>query len=246
MRWALVGLVTFVLFFPVLAAFFILLPFDRDRKHIHPLISFWAKAVLTVCPLIKVRLEGAEHLKQNGTYVLVANHQSIGDIIAILHLSHSFKFVAKEDLFWIPCLGWALWLAGYIPLVRGDRMSGKRAVDQASGYLKRGVSVLLFPEGTRSPSGEIQAFKVGAFKLAAEVGVPIVPIVIHGTRDFLPKGSRLLARRVQVTVKVGIPQQLAAKNNGSVESFSDQIREEMIQSLKSIRSQFKTGELVSV
>ncbi|MBI4373112.1 MAG: 1-acyl-sn-glycerol-3-phosphate acyltransferase [Candidatus Omnitrophica bacterium] len=244
-RWTLVGLVTLILFFPTFITYLVLSPFDRDLKRVHPLISFWAKAILVVCPLMKVHLEGAENLKPKGTYVLVANHQSIADIIAVLHLSLPFKFIAKQELFWIPILGWSLWLARYIPLVRGDRISAKRALEQASGYLKRGISVLLFPEGTRSPHGEIQDFKAGAFKLAQEVGVPIVPIVIHGTRDLLPKGSRLLARRVKVIVKVGLPQEPSEKNNFSVESFSDQIREEMIQSLKSVRSRFKTTELIA-
>ncbi|MBI4394900.1 MAG: 1-acyl-sn-glycerol-3-phosphate acyltransferase [Candidatus Omnitrophica bacterium] len=244
-RWTLVGLITIIVFFPTLIISLILWPFDRDRKQVHPLVSFWAKAILIACPLMKVHVEGAERLKPNGTYVLIANHQSIADIIAVLHLPHPFKFVAKQELFWIPFLGWSLWCAAYIPLIRGNRMSGKRAVDQASGYLQRGVSVLLFPEGTRSPNGEIQAFKVGAFKLAREVNVPIVPIVIQGTRDLLPKGSRLLARRVKVTLQVGFPEPPSERSHLSLESFSEQVREEMIRSLKSIRSKSSTGDLVS-
>jgi len=245
-RWFLVGVVTFILFFPILAGFLVLFLFDRDRKQIHPLISIWAKAVLVVCPLMHVRLEGTHHLKPNATYVLVANHQSISDIIAVLHLSHPFKFIAKRDLFWIPFFGWGLWLAGYIPLIRGNQKSGKEVIQKATGYLKRGVSALFFPEGTRSRDGEIQTFKVGAFKLSSELNIPVVPIVIHGTRDLIPKGSRLLQRRVEVTVKIEAPQQPFGKDNGSIDQFCEKVRSDMIDSLCELRSRAKPVETVSV
>ncbi len=246
-RWFLVGVVTFIFFFPVLGAFLVFQILDRDRKHIHPLVSFWAKVVLFVCPLMHVRLEGTHHLKPNATYVLVANHQSIADIVAVLHLTHPFKFIAKRDLFWIPFFGWSIFLAGYIPLIRGDQESGKKVIQKALGYLKRGVSVLFFPEGTRSRDGEIQAFKVGAFKLSSELDIPVVPIVIHGTRDLIPKGSRLLQRWVEVIVKVGAPEQPFGQGSGSIEKFCEKVRSEMIDSLREVRSRVTTSaEMVSV
>lgn len=236
MSWFLVGVLTITLFFPTLVAFLVLFPFDRDRKNLHPFVSFWAKMILVACPLMRVHFEGIHHLERGATYVLVANHQSIADIIAVLHLDHPFKFIAKRELFWIPFLGWALSLAGYIPLIRGNSKSGKEAIQEASGYLKRGVSVLLFPEGTRSRDGEIQSFKLGAFKLAADLEIPIVPIVIHGTRDLLPKGKRLLARRVEVTVKIGTPRLPHGKGASSIETFCESMRSEMITSLSEVRS----------
>ena len=238
-RWFLVGVVTLIVFVPVLITSLASPVIDRDRKYLHPLISFWAKATLFVCPLMRVHLEGTHQLKPDATYVLVANHQSIADIVAVLHLQHPFKFIAKRDLFWIPFFGWALSLAGYIPLIRGNQKSGKEAIQKASNYLKRGASVLLFPEGTRSPNGEIQSFKVGAFKLSSELNLPVVPIVIHGTRDFLPKGSRLFQRRVRVTVKVGAPQYPIGKDNGSIDQFCATVRSCMVDSLKEVRSRTK-------
>ena len=241
--WFLVGAATFVFFFPVLVAFFMLSPFDRSLKRIHPIISFWARTVLTACPLMRVRLEGTHHLKSGATYVLVANHQSLADILAVLHIQHPFKFIAKKELFWIPFLGWALSLAGYIPLVRGDSKSGKEALEKASDHLRQGVSVLFFPEGTRSPDGEIRDFKIGAFKLAVETGVPVVPIVIDGTHDLLPKGSRLLARRVEVLVKVEAPERPSSRReNGSAEQFCEQVRSKMVASLSEIRSHLRSEE----
>lgn len=234
-NWLLVGVVTLILFFPELAAFLVLYPFDRDRKNIHPFVSIWAKTILIVCPLMRVHFEGTHHLRQGATYVLVANHQSIADILAVLHLHHPFKFIAKRELFWIPFLGWALSVAGYIPLIRGDHKSGKEAIQKASGYLERGVSVLLFPEGTRSRDGEIHDFKAGAFKLATELNIPVVPIVIHGTRDLIPRGTRLLGRRVEVVVKIGTPRLPIGKDASSIEAFSENVRSEMITSLNEVR-----------
>ena len=244
-RWFLVGVVTIIMFFPVLV-YFLVSPFvDLERKYLHPVVSFWAKAILVVCPVMHVHLEGTHHLKPGATYVLVANHQSIADIVAVLHLKHPFKFIAKRDLFWIPFFGWALSLTGYIPLVRGNHKSGKEAIQKASNYLKHGVSVLLFPEGMRSRDGEIQSFKVGAFKLSSELGLPVVPIVIHGTRALLPKGSRLLQRHVEVIVKVGAPHFPMGKDNGSIEKFCETVRSHMVGSLKEIRSRTKLLEAVS-
>ena len=233
--WFMVGVWTILLFPPVALGALILFPFDRDRKRIHPLISLWAKAILVTCPLMRVRFEGTEQLKPGETYVLVANHQSIADIVAVLHLSHPFKFIAKRELFWIPVFGWALSSAGYIPLIRGDQKSGKEAVLKAKGCLERGVSVLLFPEGTRSRDGDIHDFKIGAFKLASEVGVPVVPIVIDGTWNLIPKGRRLLGERSEVTVHLGAPQRAIGNNGPMIEAFSKRIRSEMVATLNQIR-----------
>ena len=240
-NWFLVGILTMVIFFPILLATLFLFPFDRSRKHIHPLISFWAKAILVVCPVMRVHVEGTEHLDPNKTYVLVANHQSIADIIAVLHLNHPFKFVAKQDLFWIPFMGWGLSLAGYIPLIRGDHRSGLEAVRMANQHLERSTSILLFPEGTRSPNREIQDFKVGAFKLAAENKVPIVPIVIHGTHALIPKGSIVFGRRVEVIVRLGKPQGPYGQDPASIDLFCKEARAEMISSLNTLRSDITGG-----
>ncbi|OFZ47346.1 MAG: hypothetical protein A3D92_18615 [Bacteroidetes bacterium RIFCSPHIGHO2_02_FULL_44_7] len=236
--WLLVGLVTIVLSIPlaVLAAF--LFPFDRERKNIHFFISFWAKTVITVCPMMTVRLDGAEHLKRGETYIFVANHQSIADILAVLHLRHPFKFVAKQELFWIPFFGWSLFLSGYMPIARGSKTSGRAVLERASHYLKRGVSVLLFPEGTRSLDGELRDFKPGAFKLAAEEGIPIVPIIIDGTRDLIPKGSRLMKRHVHVMVHVGKPRSVRKSTDPEVTArLSEEVRYEMAELLRGIRSE---------
>lgn len=233
--WFLVALVTFVFFFLVVIYFLLFFAFDQPRKRIHPIVSFWARTILFVCPLMKVRFENAERLEPDKAYVLVANHQSVADILAVLHLAHSFKFIAKRELFWIPFFGWSLSLAGYIPLIRGDHKSGKEALERAERYLEQGVSVLFFPEGTRSLDGEIHAFKVGAFKLASELNVPVIPLVIDGTRNLIPKGSRLIGRSAQVSVHVEPPHRPKGRDTASIEALTEEIRSKMMDRLSSLR-----------
>ncbi len=239
--WFLVAVATLIFFPFVLIIVPVLFVFDRNRKHIHPLISLWARTILIVLPLMRVRIEGEHHLKQSSVFVLVANHQSVADIIAVLHLPHPFKFIAKKELFWIPFLGWALTLAGYIPLERGDRLSGKQTVDRAKQYLEEGMSVLFFPEGTRSRDGEIHEFKIGAFKIASELGIPVVPIVIDGTREVVPKGNFMIGSRKEVTVKVGAPLAPFGTSNGDINEFAQQTRRKMIASLEEIRMKKFSG-----
>lgn len=243
--WSLVALCTFVFFFPTVFAAALLYLFDSARKLIHPFISNWAKIILVICPVMNVHVECEERIDEKDTYILVANHQSVADILVALHMNQSFKFIAKQELFYIPFLGWAMSAAGYIALVRGNHESGKKAILRARSILQRGVSVLFFPEGTRSPDGEIRTFKLGAFKLAAELGVPVVPMVIDGTYNLVPKGSRLLNRNVSVKLRILKPHRAKSKDNQSAVQLMEEVRSEMIQTLKKMRSE-KEIELTSV
>lgn len=243
--WFLIATATFLFFWPTLILCLLLYPFDPVRKGIHPIISLWAKTLLVICPLMNIRVEGEEYLNHRQTYILISNHQSIADILVALHLSQSFKFIAKKELFMIPILGWSMTLAGYIPLVRGNQRSGKHAALQAKNLIGKGVSVLFFPEGTRSPDGEIHSFKMGAFKLAAEMNVPVVPIVIDGTYHLVPKGQRLFNRNVSVKLKILKPRKLESGDHSSIERILAGTRYEMIETLNQIRSR-KEIELTSV
>ena len=100
-----------------------------------------------------------------------------------------FKWISKQSNFYVPCMGWFMFHAGYIPLKRGNKESVVRCMQRALEYLDMGVSVLFFPEGTRSHDGTIQAFKAGAFKLAIDAGVDILPMAITGTYDSIPKNT---------------------------------------------------------
>ncbi len=242
--WSLVALCTLVFFFPTVFTSMVICLFDSARKRIHPFISNWAKVILVICPVMNVHVECEERIDEKNAYILVANHQSVADILVALHLNQSFKFIAKKELFLIPFLGWAMTAAGYISLVRGNQQSAKKAILQARSLIQRGVSVLFFPEGTRSPDGEIHGFKMGAFKLAAELGVPVVPMVIDGTYNLVPKGRRLLNQNVNVKLRVLKPHRAKDKDNQGADQLLEEVRSEMVHTLKKMRSE-KEIELTS-
>jgi len=134
------------------------------------------------------RVEGAWPA-QGGPFVVVANHQSLLDIVLLSRLPREMKWVGKEELFKIPWIGWMLRLTGDIAVRRGDSESGGEAVAKAKAYLERGMSVMIFPEGTRSRDARLLPFKKGAFRLAIENGVPVLPVVLSGTAEGFQKGG---------------------------------------------------------
>lgn len=187
-----------------LLLFVVTAPFDRDRRALHAFICRWTFQYLRVMPTWHAHVEGRERLPK-GPAVLVANHQSMADVIAAMGLYHSFKFVSKASLFSVPLVGWMMSLAKYVRLVRGRAGSTRRMMDACRAWLRRGVAVLLFPEGTYRESSELLPFKRGAFVLAIEEQVPLVPIVLLGTDRFLPGDGPWMAPRSEVRVKVLTP-----------------------------------------
>lgn len=206
--WFLVGGVTVLLF---LIGFFILWPisvvFERASGRLpHAVSQFWARALIHLVPFWKIRAEGLERIEKGKPYVVVSNHQSMLDILVLLaRLPLHFKFIAKRELFWVPFLGWHLALARYIPLRRGDPESGRACLTQARDWLRRRVSVIFFPEGTRSPDGKIHEFKAGAFKLALEEKTNILPLVIAGTREAIPKRSWRIRKQSPLLLRIQEP-----------------------------------------
>jgi 1-acyl-sn-glycerol-3-phosphate acyltransferase len=178
--------------------------FDRTGRTQHAIARMWAKMLLAVS-FIRVRAEGVEKLDPNGTYVFVANHASFMDIPAILaRLPHEFRFFAKKGLFSIPFLGTHLRRAGHLAVDRSSaRASLKTMSEGARVIAERGVSVLLFPEGGRSPHG-LREFKEGAAYIAIKAGVPAVPVAIVGMRPLLPMGS-VHIRSGRTVLRIGEP-----------------------------------------
>lgn len=177
-----------LLFFPALGIFVATAPFDRKRKLLHRYTSWWGGHYLAWAPLAGVRVEGREKLGR-GPYVFVSNHQSMVDILAVFATKLDFLWVSKIENFYAPFLGWNMALNGYIPLKRGYLPSIIRMVRTCHRKLTEGHSLFVFPEGTRSPDGEIKKFYRGAFLIAARNKVPVVPLVLEGTNHILPKHS---------------------------------------------------------
>jgi 1-acyl-sn-glycerol-3-phosphate acyltransferase len=162
-------------------------PFDRNRVAAGRFLRFVGVLISKTFPPWRLRVEGEWPGK--GPYVVVANHQSILDILLLSRVPREMKWVAKDELFRIPWVGWMLRMSGDIPIRRGDAESGGEALARAKVYLSRGMSVMVFPEGTRSARGALLPFKSGAFRLAIDAGVPVLPIVVHGTAAGMPKGG---------------------------------------------------------
>jgi len=199
----LVGIfLTVVLFFVMAFVSIVLFPFDRKRKLTHAQCYWWADAVTALNPYWDVKVEGLENIDHKKIYVAISNHQSLADIVLMYKTKMQFKWVAKESLFKIPVLGWNMSLARHIRLRRGDFSSIKKVYKEAAHWLRRGVSVVFFPEGTRSDNVELGEFQNGAFKLAIKEKVPVLPILIQGTRDAIPKGSWRFTTKVSIFIKV--------------------------------------------
>jgi len=177
------------------------LPFDRDRRVLHAFVCRWCVAYLRLNPFWHLRVEGRERLPQ-GPCVLVANHQSLMDIIAAMALFHPFKFVSKVSLFRVPLLGWMMRFIQHVPLDRGRPHSTLVMLEACRGWLRRGMAVFFFPEGTYADGQHRLPFRSGAFLLAIEEQVPLVPILIEGTRDVVVGDGPWLGPRARILVTV--------------------------------------------
>ncbi len=181
--------------------------------------------MIALNPFWKVKIEGLRNIDHKKTYVIIANHQSLADIVIAYQTKMQFKWVAKASLFSIPVLGWSMSLGKHIRLERGSFSSVKKIYKEAADWLRNGMSVLFFPEGTRSETGELKDFQNGAFKLAIREGVWVLPIAIRGTGNAVSKGSWLFTSKVQVGLKV-LPAIDASKFNlADFTALRDQTRE---------------------
>ena len=202
MIWVASATLIIALFFAMLFFTIILFPFDKKRKAAHAQCFWWADAMVTMNPYWDISVSGLENIDYNKAYVIVANHRSMADIVPIYKTRMQFKWVAKESLFNVPFIGWNMSLARHIKLERGKFSSIKKVYREAAHWLRDGMSVLFFPEGTRSATDDMKDFQNGAFKLAIKERVPVLPMSIEGTGNTIPKGSWLFKTKVAGTIKV--------------------------------------------
>jgi 1-acyl-sn-glycerol-3-phosphate acyltransferase len=206
--WALAGVASILLFLGALLIWALTAPFDPTRSLLHHYTCWWARLYLRCFPGCRIQVEGREKIASQTPYVLVANHQSAADIMALSALDVPFKWISKKENFRIPCIGWNMYLNGYLSVEPGQPQRVHRTMERCRGWLKRGVSVLWFPEGTRSFTGELLRFRGGAFRLAAECGCAVVPIVVEGTVDVY-RGWRVAAFPGRILIRVLEPVPLA-------------------------------------
>lgn len=213
--WLALGL-TILLAFPVVAIIWLATVRSDPGRH-RAGYAFRKVAVVaqTLNPLWKFTVSGTIPADPQRPYMVVANHESFVDILLIAHLPFEMKWLAKSDFFRFPLVGWMMRMAGDIRLVRHDRTSRGDARAAMRGRLANQVSVMVFPEGTRSASGELGEFHDGAFAVAIEAGVPVLPLALIGTRDALVKhdwrfGSSDAEVRVLTPIEVAPDTEVAA------------------------------------
>ncbi len=200
--WVYVFLTMPFWFLGAVAVFVATVAFDRRRVVLHLYSSAWASFYLVSNPLWRARVQGRSHLPWRGAAVIVANHLSLLDILVLYGLFRPFKWVSKASLFKIPLLGWNMRMNDYVPIERGERQSIKKMMAHCRRQLARGAPVLMFPEGTRAVDGRLQRFRDGAFKLAYEAKVPVIPVAITGTSQALPKHGLVMRERMQAVARV--------------------------------------------
>lgn len=214
---SLAGLVLFVIVNPLV---------DPRRRLMDRVCNLWARGILAVAPGLKVEVVGLERLEDGDEpLVLCANHQSAADIVMLLAAYPHFKFIAKPALFWTPPLGIQLWLAGYIPAATGEPGGAERVARAARRWLGRGVHVMVFPEGTRSPTERTLRFRQGPFVMAKKAGVRVLPVAIHGTGRLLSKRAFTYHLPARVRVEYleplssdGEPKVIAAEVRSRIEA----------------------------
>ncbi len=223
----------FMLFSAVVLA--VTFPFDKSRRAVHELSRWLVRIFFAVPPRWKLRVTGREAIDPSQPYVIVLNHQAMTDIPALYLLSLNFRWVSKREVFRIPFFGQFLWLHGDICIDRGHASEAMAQLQRAGGeWLSRGASVAIFPEGTRSRDGEIHRFKAGAFLLAREAGVPILPVVLEGTTA-LVKRNRLFNWRNTLTVRVLPPVGAERVKAEDPRQLAEMVRGRMIAAQKEIR-----------
>lgn len=211
--WAFVAVSSVLLFPGALLIWALTAPFGRRRVLLHLYTCFWASLYTWLNPLWSVEVRGREHVERGATHVMVANHLSLLDILVLFRLFRHFTWVSKAENFRVPFVGWNMHLNAYIPLKRGDRESVRTMLARAEADLRDGISVMIFPEGTRSRDGELKPFKPGAFELAVTTGLPVLPIVIGGTGNALPARGFVLRGRHRITLTVLPP--IPSQGSGS-------------------------------
>jgi 1-acyl-sn-glycerol-3-phosphate acyltransferase len=187
--WLYCGVSLTVWWFAVLVPWLVVTPFDRRRRFSHWYAYTWANHFHAISPFWDIVLRNEDRARPDRAYVMVANHESSADILLIYRLKRQYRWVSKRANFFVPFLGWMMWMAGYVPVRRGDRASREAMMVECERQLSMGNSIMMFPEGTRSGSVEMLRFKRGAFSIACRAGVPVLPIVIAGTREILPRNS---------------------------------------------------------
>ena len=208
---------------------------DRDPLRIRTARWFrrLGPLVAKANPAWKLHFSGFENIRPKATYVFVSNHQSLADIPLIAHLAHDTKWLAKAELFTVPVFGWMMRLSGDIAVERGDRRKAAQALLKCAATLRKGCSIMFFPEGTRSRDGQVLPFNDGPFQLAIRERTPVVPLVVEGTGNALPRNTWMFGARQDLLLHVLEP--VAPEGWTDAGDLRDDVRQRIIDELDRVR-----------
>lgn len=233
------ALLTLFLALPVTLFFSVMTLLDiflvrRSEQKVQVFPRTWGKAICRLAG-VRVRIEGAENLIPEQTYIFVGNHVSQFDIFSFQgYFPHDFRWIAKKELFRIPFFGPAMLRSGIVPIDRSHGREALRSLTRAAEQIAGGTSVLIFPEGTRSADGRLQPFKTGAVMLAIKAGVPIIPIGFNGTYAILPKG-KFLADSGEIIIRIGSPISTDSSQPVDKQQLTDHLHDRVAALLESER-----------
>ena len=211
--------------------------FDRDpvRYRTGLLFRRLGRAITKANPAWRLTITGNTSIDPRRPYVVVSNHQSMADIPVISNLPWEMKWLAKEELFRLPFIGWMLRIAGDIRVDRKDARSGGKALQKARHYLEQHCSVMIFPEGTRTLDGLVRGFSEGAFHLAVTSNTAILPIAVDGTFDCIPKNTWRLGPPSEIRIHVLNPVETDGCSKEDIPSVRDRVRSAIVSQLASWR-----------
>jgi len=226
--WGVAALLTIASLPLVLTGVVLCLFLDHDRKLVLPVNQGWCRLICRVMPMWRYEVVGKEHIDPGASYVIASNHLSAADIILLGYVDVPFRWVAKHTIYLVPIFGWQLWLLGHLSIHRGSRSSRRRLMERAVRTLDAGMSILIFPEGTRTRTGAMRPFKPGGFLIAREARRPVLPVIISGTFDAMPPNSLLLRKRIHAIVKILEPVNVTARTDEEIDALIADVRERMI------------------
>ena len=211
-------------------------PFDPKRKVVHTISKWLTDIVFGLPPMWHRRVLGAGHVDPRQAYVIVLNHNSMVDIICFYCVPLVFKWVSKYEVYKIPYIGRFLMMHGDIIIDRGSASQAMgKVMNEGKMWIDRGASVCIFPEGTRSKDGEIHRFKAGAFLLAKKTGVPILPVVLDGTKSVMRSWWRLNWRNT-ITISILPPIDAERVAATDTKDLMVSVHDDMVAELARIRS----------
>lgn len=239
------GLFTYFEFGVVLTSFLPIMALSHTRHRGDPtqrLPGRWMRRLGRTAtrfqPLWKFHIEGERPADiDHKAYVVIANHESTADPFLLSWLPWDMRWVAKEELFKPPLVGWAMHWSGDIPLRRGDGDSVRVTMAECERALAAGISVMMFPEGTRSKDGELLKFKDGAFKLAIRAGVPVLPVAIAGTKEMRPKHSKWFGK-ARAGARILAPVPTEGLSEADVPTLRDRCRDIIADALPDLRTRY--------